>query len=98
MIEQFWRLTEDGDPDGVAGVGRHLPAGGASVSVLPRVRPARQVCPVVVQAGLQLDDADRHVAALGGGVRIHVGDGGGKASGMLMGRARSWRCGSSREG
>ena len=86
MLEQVWRLTEDGDPDGVAGVGRHLPAaGGGAVVCVPRVRPAGQVGAVVAQAGLQLDHADRHVAALGGGgVRIRrVGDGGGGGAGEV---------------
>ena len=85
MLEQVLRLTEDGDPDGVAGVGRHLPAaGGGAVVCVPRVRPAGQVGAVVVQAGLQLDHADRHVAALGGGLgRGRVGDGGGGGAGEV---------------
>ena len=36
-------------------------------------RPARQVGPVVLRAGMQLDDADRHV--VGGGRGILVEDG-----------------------
>ena len=83
MLEQVLRLTEDGDPDGVAGVGRHLPAGGGGAVVcVPRVRPAGQVGAVVAQAGLQLDDADRHVAALGGR-RRRIGDGGGGGAGEV---------------
>ena len=62
------QLTLNGDPDGVAGVRVLLPP-----NSVPRVRrPARQVGPVVPRAGLQHDDADRHVVG-GGGVFVEDG-------------------------
>ena len=63
------QLTLNGDPDGVAGVRVLLPP-----NSVPRVRrPARQVGPVVLRAGLQHDDADRHVVGGGGGVFVEDG-------------------------